>query len=50
MGASVLLAALAPVGALVPALVGFGMVAVVESKPHTALHGELRDSLMADKH
>jgi low temperature requirement protein LtrA len=47
MGASVLLAALAPVGALVPALVGFGMLAVVavavvavEFKPHTALYRE----------
>jgi low temperature requirement protein LtrA len=29
MGATVLLAALAPIGALVPALVGFGMLAVV---------------------
>jgi low temperature requirement protein LtrA len=57
VGAAVLLAALAPTGTLVPALAAVGILAAVavalvavEFKPHTALHRELRDSLMTDEH
>jgi low temperature requirement protein LtrA len=56
VAAAALLAALTPIGALVPALVAFGMLAVVaaglvaaEFAPHTALHRELRHSLAADE-
>ncbi len=56
VGAAVLLTVLALVGAVVPGLVAFSILAavaialvVVEFKPHTALHRELRDSLRADE-
>ncbi|MBO0867090.1 MAG: hypothetical protein J2P15_00855 [Micromonosporaceae bacterium] len=56
VGITVLLAALVPVGALVPAAVAYGMLAlaavslvVVEFVPHTAMHRELRDLLAAEE-